>query len=255
MVERRITEPTESKLYVTWRHPEGLIHPVGLLTQRVSNGSESYRFVYLKRSESLGESFPPLPGLPDLHRVYESEDLFPVFRNRQMSRRRPDYKEYVRKLGLDIDTDPFVVMANSQGRKLTDRIELFAPPTRTEDANLTTSFFARGIRHREGAPDAVTALRSGDVLTLVDEPNNEVNPRAILIAIPEGTCVGWVPDYLVDTVHELRDLASEQAVSITAERVNPPDVAPNMRLICRLTAPWPDNFEPLSEPDFLPIGS
>ena len=250
-----MTEATESKLYVTWRHPEGWIHPVGLLTRRVSNGSESYGFVYLNRSESLGESFPRLPGLPDLRRVYESEELFPVFRNRQMSPRRPDYKEYVKQLGLDIDTDPFEVMAHSQGRKLTDHIGVFPPPTRTEDAKFATSFFVSGIRYRDGASDAVTAIRAGDLLTLVDDSDNEKNPRAILIAIPEGTCVGWVPDYLVDTVHELRDLTGETAVSITAEHVNTPDVAPNMRLICRLTAPWPDNFEPLSGKDFLPIGS
>ena len=85
-----MTDPAELSLYVTWRHPEGLIHPVGLLTRRVLNGSDSYRFVYLKTSETI-EGFHHLPGLPDLHRVYESQDLFPVFRNRQMSRRRPDY--------------------------------------------------------------------------------------------------------------------------------------------------------------------
>ena len=250
-----MTERAESNLYVTWRHPEGRIRPVGLLTQTVLNGSESYRFVYLKASKSL-QGFPRLPGLPDLHRVYESEELFPVFLNRQMPRRRPDYGQYVRKLGLDIDTDPFEVMARDQGRKLTDRIEVFAAPTRTEDGNLTTLFFVRGIRHREGdALETVTALRSGDVLALVDDPGNEVNPLAMFIDTPKHKPVGWVPDYLVKTVHELHELTGENAISITAEHVNPPDVAPHMRLICRLTAPWPDKYEPLSGSAFEPIVS
>ena len=247
-----MTDPAELSLYVTWRHPEGLIHPVGLLTRRVLNGSDSYRFVYLKSSESI-EGFRRLPGLPDLHRAYESQDLFPVFRNRQMSRRRPDYARYVEKLNLDIDCHPFEVMARNEGRRLTDRIEVFAPPARTVDGNLTTLFFARGIRHREGASQAVSDLRPGDTLELANDSHNEVNPRAIFVNTANHEPVGWVPDYLVNTVHDLRDLIGQDATSVTAEHINPPDVAPSMRLICRLTAPWPDHYEPLTGPDFQPI--
>jgi hypothetical protein len=249
-----MTEPAdhERSLYVMWRHPQGSIHPVGLLTRRVSNGSESYRFVYLKGSESL-EGFLHLPGLPDLHRVYEREDLFPVFRNRQMSRRRPDYERYVNKLKLDIDSHPFEVMARNEGRKVTDRIEVFAPPTRSTDGNLATLFFVRGIRHRDGASEALAGVQAGGFLELRDEPDNAYNPQAVLVRTPEGKDVGWVPDYLVDMLHDLRDLVGEEAVSVLAEHINPPDVAPSMRLICRLAAPWPDHYEPFTGPEFQPI--
>ena len=248
-----MTERAESSLYVAWRHPGGLIHPVGLLTQRVSNGSETYHFVYLKSAESL-EGFRRLPGLPDLYRVYESTSLFPVFLNRQMPRRRPDYGEYVSKLGLDVDADPFQVMARDEGRKLTDRIEVFAPPTRTEDGNLTTLFFVRGIRLREGSSQAVEAIRPGDYLAMADDHDNEVNPRAIFIDTSQGKPVGWVPNYLVNTVHELCDRTGGDA-AITAEHVNPPDAAPSMRLICRLTTRWPDTYQPFSGQAFEPTAA
>ena len=225
---------------------------MGLLTRSVSDGSEAYRFVYLKTAENL-DGFQRLPGLPDLHRVYDSEELFPLFRNRQMPRRRPDYPAYVRKLALDVETDPFEVMARNEGRKLTDRIEVFAPPSRNRDGNLTSLFFARGIRYRYDASDVVTGIRPGDRLVLTDEPDNEVNSMAIHLDTRGGLSVGWVPDYLVDTIHELRCLAGEDTVSVTAEHVNPPDVAPYMRLICRLTAPWPRGYQPFSGPDFQPI--
>ena len=245
-----MTESDESSLYVTWRHPEGLIHLVGLLTRRVSNGSETYRFVYLNRAASL-EGFRRLPGLPDLHRVYESESIFPVFLNRQMPRRRPDYGDYVSKLGLDMDADPFQVMARDEGRKLTSHIEVFAPPTRTEGGDLTALFFVRGIRHREGASNAIRAIRRGDHLAMAADRDNEVNPRALFIDTLDGKPVGWVPDYLVNTVHELRDRTGGDAV-ITAEHVNSPDVAASMRLICRLTTQWPDTYQPFSDPAFQP---
>lgn len=243
---------TEQHLYVTWRHPDGLIHPVGQLVQRASDESLEYEFVYLKNAETL-EGFPLLPGLPDLHRLYVDDELFPVFRKRQMPRQRPDYQEYVEALGLDVDTDPFEVMARNEGRKMTDRIEVFSPPSRTSDGSLTTLFFARGIRHRDGASSAVAGLRPGDRLTLAADPDNPVNPRAILINTRNDMPVGWIPDYLLGTVHDLDNLVGADYIMVTAEHVNPPDVESYMRLICRLTAPWPDGYEPLSDPEFQPL--
>lgn len=245
---------TEQHLFVTWRHPEGLISTVGRLSQCVREDSCSYRFVYLKGAEQLlEEGFVPLPGMPNLYRAYEHEELFPVFRNRQMPRRRPDYPEYVAKLGLDVDADPFVVMARNEGRKLTDRIEVFNPPCRTDDGDLTTLFFARGIRHRDQTSEAIGRLKAGDLLVLVDEPHNQVNPLAIQIDTEASEPAGWVPNYLVDTIHELRDLNGRKALTVTAEHVNPPEVAPYMRLLCRLTCPWPDGYEAFSRAEFQPI--
>lgn len=248
-----MAEHTERRLYAAWRHPKGLIRPVGMLTRRIVDSGESYRFVYLKVAEQL-EVFELLPGLPDLHRTYESDHLFPVFRNRQMPRCRPDYGDYLARLDLDIDTDPFEVMARSEGRRMTDRIEVFAHPDRTADGGLTTLFFARGVRYIDGADAAVAEVAAGDPLDLVDEPDNPVNPRAVLLNSRTGGRVGWVPDYLVTTIHELREYADAD-VRIVAEHVNGPNAAPHMRLLCRLRAPWPDGYEPLSAPEFQPIAT
>ena len=251
-----MAEHTDRRLYATRRHPKGLIHPVGILTRRVSDepgGKVSFRFVYLKSAEQV-DGFRHLPGLPDLHAVYESEHLFPVFRNRQMPRRRPDYEDYVRELDLDVTSDPFEVLARSEGRRATDRIEVFAYPERTPEGDIKALFFTRGIRHLPGAADAVSNVRPGDPLTLVDQPDNEVNPQAMLMSNRTDENVGWVPNYLVDMIHELRE-SFEVDVEITAEHVNPETTPPHMRLLCRLQAPWPDGYEPLSAPEFQPIVS
>ena len=159
-----MTENADRRLYATWRHPGGLIRPVGVLTRHASDqpdGEATFRFVYLKATEQF-DGFRPLPGLPDLHRVYESEQLFPVFRNRQMRRRRPDYEDYVRELDLDVSTDPFEVLARSEGWRATDRIEVFAyPGPHIKTENLKALFFARGIRHLPGAADAVVQGSAG----------------------------------------------------------------------------------------------
>ncbi len=247
-----MTQHGERCLYATWRNPEGLIRPVGMLTRLQTDEGESYRFVYLKAAEAFG-GFRSLPGLDDLHHRYESAHLFPVFRSRQMPRTRPDYVDFVGRLALDEETDPFEVLIRSEGWRATDRIEVFAHPERTPEGDLTTLFFARGIRHIGGAAEAVDDMRAGDGLELVDEPENPVNRRAILLNTRTGRSVGYVPNYLVETIHELRDLGSD--VSVTAEHVNPGTAPPHMRLLCRLRAPWPDGYKPLSGPEYQPIAA
>jgi hypothetical protein len=110
-------------------------------------------------------------------------------------------------------------------------------------------FFARGIRHISGAAEAVDALCEGDQLTITDDVGNEHNPRAVLLRVSDGRRVGWVPDYLVDHVHDLRELNGEDPV-VVVEHVNDASVAPHMRLLCRLEAPWPEGYQPFSGPEF-----
>lgn len=97
-----------------------------------------YSFAYLKLAERLAH-FEPLPGLPDVHRRYDSDQLFPVFANRVMPRRRPDYDLFTARLDLTGDADPFEVLARSGGRRATDRIEVFAAPQRTAEGRARCS--------------------------------------------------------------------------------------------------------------------
>lgn len=244
---------SERRLYVAWRHPHGSIIPVGMLTRRIVRGEQSFEFVYLKLAEQQ-DHFEPLPGLPDLHRRYESRQLFPVFANRQMPRERPDYDAFVQQLDLTTEADPFEVLARSEGRRATDRIEVFAAPVRSEDGELAALFFARGVRHIDGASHAIDELADGDALELVSEPTNPVNPCALLFSSRTGRSVGYAPDYLLDTIHDLLE-HDHAEVRVLVEHVNPPTSAPHMRLLCRLQAPWPEGYQPLSGPDFLPLAA
>ena len=57
--------------------------------------------------------------------------------------------------------------------------------------------------------------------------------RALLIDAEADTPVGYVPDWLVNEVHELRD--SGYQLDVVAERINPTAPA-HLRLLCRLEA-------------------
>lgn len=248
-----MTNEQERHLFVAWRRPEGLIVPVGKLTQYRTAEGLRFRFVYLKLAERQ-EDFTPLPGLPRLHDVYDESALFPVFANRLMPRDRPDYASILEQLDLPVDADPFEVLARSEGIRATDRVEVFPAPFSISTGELSTLFFARGIRHLDGAGDAVASLVQGDELTLERDSGNPVNDRAILMNTRTGRCVGWAPDYLLDLIYELRDLNGHWPV-ITAEHINGAKTPAHLRLLCRLTATWPVGYEPLSGPDFQPLAN
>jgi hypothetical protein len=243
--------PVNRSMYVAWRRPDRLIVPIGRLTERVDGSVREYRFDYLKRAQTEAE-FRPLPGFPDLHRSYSSPTLFSVFANRVMLTNRPDYAEFIEQLNLEDDAQPFEVLQRSEGTRATDRIEVFPTPIESPSGDLTTTFFARAIRHVEGASEQVDSLSVGDELRLVSEPDNPANPLAVMLNTRTGERVGYVPDYLLTLIHDLGDENGETP-QVAVEHINPDTTPPHLRLLCRLTAAWPDGLQPFGGAEFLPL--
>jgi hypothetical protein len=59
-------------------------------------------------------------------------------------------------------------------------------------------------------------------------------------------------DYLVDHIHELRQLNGHDP-RVVVEHVNDRTSAPHLRLLCRLSAPWPQGYQPFSNAQFQPL--
>ena len=250
------------RLVVAWQHPEERsIQPVGLLTWD-GNG---FKFAYIRNVLSVRD-FRPLLGFEDLYRSYYSEDLFPLFAQRAMDPRRPDYQRYVQTLGLEGDPSPWEQIARSQGRREGDTIQLFPEPEVDGD-EVRCMFLVHGIRHahkgtkilngirvevtREQVEDALAKLHPGDKLGIVPEPENEKNPQAIVVMGAPQVPVGWVPDLIVEDLQRLMEHAN---VTVTVDHINGPDAPWHLRLLARLrAAPAPgfrfftgERWEPLA---------
>jgi hypothetical protein len=231
------------RLVVSWRHPENrLIQPVGFL----SYDGDVYRFTYIRNALRI-RGFQPLLGFRDLQREYRSAELFPLFAQRAMDPRRPDFRRYVERLGLEGEPGPWEQISRSQGRRQGDTLQLLPEPALAGDA-LTCLFLVHGIRHAHEEPrildgemvsvtrDQVNTvleeLRPGDELALARETGNGINPLALMVtaaAVP----IGWMPDLLVDDVQRLMRQAE---VSVTVEHVNGPEAPWHMRVLARLYA-------------------
>jgi hypothetical protein len=234
----------ERRLVVAWQHPEERsIEPIGFLTY----DGHVYRFGYIRNSKRV-KDFRPLMGFHDLDAKYESADLFPLFAQRAMDPRRPDYQRYVERLGLAGESTPWEQIARSQGRREGDTIQLFPEPT-TEGDTVRCRFLVHGTRHahrdakildgtrievtREQVQEAVSDLREGDELLIVPEPENPKNPQALVVAARPLVPVGWIPDLIVEDLHQLMSRAH---VTVTADRINGPDAPAHMRLLAGLRA-------------------
>lgn len=145
------------------------------------------------------------------------------------------------------------LLGRSEGRRETDHIEVVPSPhhdVATDEYDV--HFWVRGVRHVEGAEDAIARLAVGARLRCVDDPENPANPHALLLCEHTGAHLGYIPDYLVGDVHAL--LAAEaEAVGVVVERINPSPIQPQRRLLCRLRSPWPPGFRPLAADEFHPL--
>ncbi len=177
---------------VGWRNRQlRVITPVGVLDYRVAG----YRFQYLEGVGGSVEGFRPFIGFPDLNRVYESARLWPFFDLRVMDRKRPDYPQYVRWLGLTVEASRLDILSRSGGARKGDSVLLAESPAVADGGATEAIFLVRGVSYavRQHGTEAVAeSLQAGDRLTLVDDSTNEANPRALLLEASGGALVGWI---------------------------------------------------------------
>lgn len=220
--------PTEHRcLLVIWQDPVSrLFVKIGRLTEL----PDGYRFEYLEGSKD--PSFEPLQSFPERDSVYLTPQLPAFFRNRVMSRQRASYPEYASWLGLDPAANaPFEVLARTGGGRATDTFHIVEEPSVGPSGRAVIRFFASGLRHVPEGELRLQRLVPGDRLYVRPEPENPVNARALLIDVRANEPVGWVPDWLLEDVHQFRD--SARVFQMLAERVNVSAPA-HLKLLCRL---------------------
>lgn len=236
------------ELLVLWQHPDThAILPIG----RFSRHDRGYSFAYTVGAAEISD-FRPLPGLEDLHRRYESDRIPAVFDQRVMSSDRPDYADYLGRLGLDVAT-PWEQIVRSGGQRSGDTLQFMQLPT-VSDGRARACFLANGVSHipeavrhladrdacvsREEQEAALQSLRQGDRLQLEAEFDNPQDPSAVLLTV-EGVPVGWVPRAISASVRELLEVESRH---VLVQRVNGPDAPFHLRLALDLDAAAPSDF-------------
>ena len=181
----------------------------------------------------------------DLAHEYISDELFPILKNRTLPKSRPEYSDYLSWLGLgEKEHDEFDELSRSGGLRATDEIELIPVPLRTEADLYEAFFFARGIRHLPPeAEGRVSRLKGGDKLFILKDIQNKQDGEALLLRTDDPiSLVGYAPRYYSHDFNELVQKDLHKNVNISIEQVNAGAPAA-YRLLCKITAPWPEFFE------------
>ena len=112
-----------NSVFLAWQDPKARKwHTVGKLSQ----DNDNFEFNYTKGAKDC-DSFIPFSGMDDLHTTYRSERLFPLFSNRLLSKRRPEYQLLLSWLGLpDGHKSPLMILAKTGGIKSTDKLPDFS---------------------------------------------------------------------------------------------------------------------------------
>ena len=241
-----------AKLYLAWQDPKNRSwYPVGILTV---DENRTYRFVYTKGTQS-SKNFVPFGRMFDFDSVYESKDLFPLFENRLLSDSRPEYKKYLKWLNVNEDEDnPLDILAVTGGIRATDTLEVFKCPTPNSKGEYEVDFFSHGLRHvSKRVIERVNHLKKGEGLFLARDMQNRYDSKAMALRTDDPVeFVGYCPRYLAPDFWQLLEKNRAMDVLVTVERVNE-DAPLNLRLLCKLVAPWPTGFQPCSDDKFKPL--
>jgi len=236
------------RLVVTWQHPDSRdVSPVGLL----SFDGTTYVFEYLKTATQV-DGFPLLLGFPDVERTYRSEDLFPLFAQRAMDPRRPDFQRYVEDLGLSEDATPWEQLSRSGGTRQGDTLQLFPAPRYGPSGwvcyilvhgmryLLEKSVVVNGEDHEKYEADEferiISELRVGEALVVEHETTNRVSSHALIATTTSHLPLGWIPDWFAG---EVFDLQAQSALEFFVDRVNPAEAGWHMRLVAKMQADCP----------------
>ncbi len=222
---------------------------------RLEHDGGLYRFCYTHGARTL-PGFQPFPQMYDLEQVYESEDLFPLFANRLLSPKRPEYEAYLRWGGFapGAQPDPIAILGVTEGKRETDAVEVFPSPVLDAGGCYLNKFFMHGVRWMpKEAHRRILDLTENERLFVMLDVCNPHDANAVAIRTDsDRTMIGYVPRYLAHDVWELLRRCQPNFIELFVQRVNR-DAPLQQRVLCRMRACWPDGFQPCAGESFQPI--
>ncbi len=229
----------DKSVNLAWQDPNTRSwHVVGLL----SENKQGYSFSYTKGATD-SKQFIPFSGMESLTETYVSDALFPLFYNRLLSKRRPEYPQFIKWLGLDEGhTSPIDVLSRSGGIRSTDKLQMFNRIKLNENNSFETLFFAHGLSYlNESAKKRVSTLKKGEKLYICMDCQNEKDENALLIRGDKtAEIIGYFPRYLVESISSLlKD--DPKNVEISVESLSD-DAPSNYKLMCKLSGNVPEKL-------------
>lgn len=247
-------------LYLSWQAPEAsqarrAWYPIGRLDVTGASGQEQYRFRYTGGAKTAEREvgFQPLIAFPKFTRDYKAERLFPLFQNRVMSPKRPDFSNYVSNLDLaPEEADPITMLSVSGGSRVTDNLHVFPKIETDSEGKFSMRFFVHGQRYlNDNSKQASANLSAGDELQIMVEVNNPATRLAVALFDQHYQMIGFSPRYLIpDLVECIKDRPNLSAKVVKNNYGKAPQ---NQALLVEYSGHAPRGHSLMNGPDFTPL--
>ena len=228
-----------NSVYLAWQAPDTKTwYVVGLLTEH----EDYYTFSYTKGALK-SEKFIPFSGMKDLDKMYVSDELFPLFKNRLLSEKRPEYPRFIEWLDLGSDeVSPIEVLGRSGGLRGTDKLQMFNRVEIENDGYFEHVFFAHVLGYlSQSAKDRVSGLQKNEKLLLCLDCQNSYDGNAVIIrAENPAEILGYCPSYLAKDISSfLKKNRVNLNISVESFSENAPD---HYKLLCKLSGKIDSNL-------------
>lgn len=239
-----------TRVYVAWQdQATRQWHTIARL-RRLATG---YEFGFTKGVDRL-HSIPLDLFQMDVKKRYISDELIPLFRNKLPSRNRTDFIKLSNWLNLKGNEGEFEALAKFGLIPGTDSILIYPEPEIVL-GRYRLEFFVHGIRHmHKDALMRCGELDENDRLLPVLDVQNPVDQNAIALR-PENVplLIGYVPTFYSADIRRIladQNLAAGARIKIVR---NNKDAPLQIRLMCRIDASVPQNFQTLNTDVHKPI--
>ncbi len=239
----------DKKLILCWREPDSR---EWIAVGKLWKDNSQYRFCYTKGVEKAEKSnnFMMFGQMIEKDKVYVSDELFPIFKNRLLQKSRPEYSEYLSWLGLNKNLSPLDELSRTNGVRATDSLQLFEIPKK-ENGQYTAYFFTHGISHLpKNYVDRISSLKQGDRLYILKDIQNKIDKYALMLRTEEPVeLMGYCPRIYTQDLTTLIDKNKANNLKITIEKINL-NAPLQFKILCKVQTDWFDGFEPFSSENF-----
>ncbi|WP_457561605.1 HIRAN domain-containing protein [Caminibacter pacificus] len=233
------------ELFLAYREPkEKKWYVIGKLWEN----NERYYFCYTQGVKNLKE-FNLFEGMKNLNKLYESDELFPFFKNRLLNKRRPEYGTYLGWLGVEGEISPIDELALTNGIRITDNFQVFKKPV-NKNGIFEIDFFVHGISHLPKCyQERIKHLKESEKLFIMKDIQNIYDKNALVLRTNDPIeNIGYIPRYYNKEVNKLLELNNGE-VDVTIKKINI-EAPTQFQVLCNLKSEWPENFEVFTDDEF-----
>ncbi len=230
------------ELFLLWQTPSNNKWlPIGKLLY----DAKKYIFKYTIGAEWAHnkENFIAFTQMNDFKKIYKSDELYPLFKNRLLPKSRPEYQKYLNWLDLDDKNySYFEELARTGGSKATDSFRILKIPE-NQNGKYEVTFFVNGIRYlTSNSINRIDTLEKNRSLYLMRDIQNKFDSSALVLRTDDPVeIVGYCPAFFVEEFNKLIEINHAENVKLSVVKLN--YQAPSQfRVLCKLSTLWPSDF-------------